>query len=320
MRVVVAGAGAMGSAMGGLLARAGHDVALYDVRADHMDAVSAGGLTIRHGDGSTETAVFSKATADPTELGVCDLVLVMTKTWATTDAVRAVAHAVGPETWVVSAQNGLGNESRMAEVVGADRVMPGTTTVGATYLEPGVVSVSGTVTAQTSLTQFGPPHGATKVSPEAEAVAAVFTDAGMRAEVLRDGDKVLWTKLAMAGTAGALTALSQISVGDMVASPRAMSTWRAMLSEILAVAAAEGVDLDFGEVSDHAMSTYRAVGDHWASMAVDVKERRRTEIDSLCGEVSARGRRHDIPTPVNDAIGNLILAIEASWDNEVTGG
>ena len=82
------------------------------------------------------------------------------------------------------------------------------------------------------------------------------------------------------------------------------------VSEILAVATAEGVDLDFGEVTDHAMSTYRSVGDHWASMAVDVKERRRTEIDSLCGEVSARGRRHEIPTPVNDAIGNLILAVE----------
>lgn len=309
----------MGSAMGGLLARAGNEVTLYDVRSDHMDAVSAGGLVIRHGDGSTETAFCSQATADPSDVGVCDLVLVMTKTWATTDAVRAVAHAVGPDTWVVSAQNGLGNEARMAEVVGSERVMPGTTTVGATYLEPGVVSVSGTVTAQTSLTQFGLPRGAGRVPSEAEAVAAVFTDAGMKAEVLRDGDKVLWTKLAMAGTAGCLTALSQISIGDMVASPRAMSTWRAMLAEILEVATAEGVDLDFGEVSDHAMATYRAVGDHWASMAVDVKERRRTEIDSLCGEVSARGRRHDVATPVNDAVGNLILAVESSWANGVTG-
>lgn len=314
MRIVVCGSGAMGSAMGGLLARDGHDVTLFDIRADHMEAVTAHGLTLHHGDGTADTAVFTKATADPAEVGLCDLVLVMTKSWATTDALASIAHAVGPDTWVVSAQNGLGNEERMAAAVEVDRLMPGTTTVGATYLEPGVVSVSGTVSAGTSLTQFGLPRTMSKVIPDVEAVSAAFTDAGMKTEVLRDGDKVLWTKLCMAGTAGCLTALAQISIGDMVASGPAMSTWRAMLAEILEVAEAEGVDLDFGEVSDHAMATYRAVGDHWASMAVDVKERRRTEIDAMCGEISARGRRHDIATPVNDTVGHLVLAVEAAWD------
>ena len=311
-RVLVVGAGAMGSAMGALLAASGNETTLLDIDGAHMAAIEASGLTIRHSDGTDATHRVHLATTDPTAVGPADIVLVMTKSWATTDAVRSVGHAIGDATWVVSAQNGLGNGPRMAAAVPESQVMAGTTTVGATPVEPGVVSVTPTVTEHTSLTQFGLPTNCADPAA-AQIVADVFTGAGMRAEVLPDVNQVVWTKAAMAGTAGCLTAVAQLTIGDMVASPEAMDTWRRMIDELFAVAAAEGVELDQDAVADHALTTYRTVGAHWSSMAVDIRERRRTEVDALCGEVSRLGAVHGVPTPVNDTVTNLMRAIERSW-------
>jgi 2-dehydropantoate 2-reductase len=312
MRIVVVGAGAMGAAIGGLLARGGSTVTLVDINRDHMDAIAANGLVLSHGDG-TEQIVRPRATTDPSSLDPAELVFVMTKSWATTEAVRSVGHAVAGDTWVASAQNGLGADGRIiAAGILPERVMGGTTTVGATYISPGVVSVSGTVTDETSLTQLGLPPGVER-PPAADQMEAAFAAAGLTLEVLPDLDRVLWTKLCMAGTAGCLSAAAQITIADMLDSPALMRTWQVMFEEIVAVADAEGVELDADSVAAHAHRTYRTVGHHWASMAVDVRERRRTEIDAMCGQISALGRRHGIPTPVNDTVGAMITAIEASW-------
>ena len=311
-RVLVVGAGAMGSAMGALMAASGTDVTLLDIDAAHMAAIESSGLTIRHGDGRTETHRVRLATTDPAAVSSTDIVVMMTKSWATTDAVRSVRHAIDENTWVVSAQNGLGNGERITAAVPESQVMAGTTTVGATPVEPGIVNVTATVTDGSSLTQFGLPSATTDPA-SAQVVADVFTAAGLRAEVLPDVDRVVWTKAAMAGTAGCLTAVAQITIGDMVASAEAMRTWRQMIDELFAVATAEGVHLDQDAVAEHAMTTYRTVGAHWSSMAVDIREHRRTEVDALCGEISRLGAQHGVATPVNDTITNLMHAIERSW-------
>ena len=311
-RVLVVGAGAMGSAMGALMAASGTDVTLLDIDAAHMAAIESSGLTIRHGDGRTETHRVRLATTDPAAVSSTDIVVVMTKSGATPDAVRSVRHAIDENTWVVSAQNGLGNGERITAAVPESQVMAGTTTVGATPVQPGIVNVTATVTDGSSLTQFGLPSATTDPA-SAQVVADVFTAAGLRAEVLPDVDQVVWTKAAMAGTAGCLTAVAQITIGDMVASAEAMRTWRQMIDELFAVATAEGVHLDQDAVAEHAMTTYRTVGAHWSSMAVDIREHRRTEVDALCGEISRLGAQHGVATPVNDTITNLMHAIERSW-------
>ncbi len=310
-RVLVIGAGAMGSLIGARLATAGASVTLYDLNTAHMEAIARDGLHIGHDGALDEHLRVDLATSDAAEVAPVDLALVMTKSWATTDAVRSVTHAIGPDTFVVSAQNGLGNGRRIADVVPAAQVWEGTTTIGATMVRPGVVDASGTVTHGSSLTQFGAPAGV-PIST-GDPIAALFEAAGLHAELLEDVGEVVWTKLCMAGTAGCLTALAQITIGDMIASTEAMRTWRAMLDEIFAVAEAEGVTLDRGPVAEHAMTTYRTVGNHWASMAVDIRGRRRTEVDAMCGEVSRLGATHGVPTPVNDTVANMIRAIEQSW-------
>ena len=128
--------------------------------------------------------------------------------------------------------------------------------------------------------------------------------------MLADADVVIWTKLAMAATAGPLTAALGTTVQGMVESPTAMALLRRMFDEIVALAAAEGVTLDREAVWDHAMTTYDAVGPHLTSMADDVLNGRRSEIDSFCVELSRRGVAHGVPTPTHDVIGRLIVARE----------
>jgi 2-dehydropantoate 2-reductase len=312
MRIAVLGSGAMGSVMGGLLAEAGNDVSLIDVDRTHMDAVAGHGLTMVTADGD-ERVVPVAATSDATSLaGPVELVLVMTKTFSTTEAVASVVHLTDEDTWWASAQNGLGSGERIAAGTSSRRVLSGTTTVGAVLTEPGVVQMSAVVSTGKSITRFGPFDGV-HVNERAHNMAAAFTEAGMKTEIDPDVDTMIWTKLCMAGTAAPLTALVGYTIADLITDDTLMATWRALLSENFSVAAAEGVNLDRDLVTALALETYRNVGAHRASMAVDTAARRRTEIDAMCGEVARRGVQVGVATPVNSTVYALVLALESTF-------
>lgn len=311
-RIVVLGSGAMGSVMGGILAGAGNDVTLVDINRDHMDAVIAHGLVLLTPEGD-ERVVQVAATADASSLsGPVELVLVMTKTFATTEAVASLDHASDDGTWWVTAQNGLGNGERIAAGTSSHQILSGTTTVGATLIEPGVAEMSAAVSTGQSITRFGPFREA-EVNEGAREVADTFSQAGMQAELDSDVDSLIWTKLCLAGTAAPLSALVGYNIADLIADERLMAIWRELLNEDFAVAAAEGVELDRDAITALALETYSALGSHSASMAVDTNARRRTEIDAMCGEVARRGVRLGVATPVNSSLAALILALESTY-------
>jgi 2-dehydropantoate 2-reductase len=300
----------MGSMFGGYLAVAGHDVTLVDVDAEHLAAVRDRGLLLRHPDGREDTVALA-ATSDPQrELGPVDAVIVLCKGWANTAVARSIEHAVGPATWVATIQNGLGNDAALAAVLGPERVLPGTTTAGAHKPQPGVVDVSPITSSGRSITQLGPPRTEGVPAGGIDSLTSALTEAGLPCELFADADVVIWTKLAMAATAGPLTAALGTTVQGMLESPSAMRLLQAMFDEVIALATAEGIALDRHAVWEHALATYRAVGPHLTSMAADVVNRRRSEIDSFCVELSRRGAVHGVPTPTHDVIGQLVVARE----------
>jgi 2-dehydropantoate 2-reductase len=306
----IAGAGAMGSMFGGYLARAGHDVTLVDVDAEHLGAVRDHGLRLRHADGREDVVALAVTTEPARDLGPVDAAIVLCKGWANTAVATSIAHAVGPATWVATIQNGLGNDAALAAVLGARRVLPGTTTAGAHKPQPGVVDISPITSSGRSVTQLGPPRVEGAPMADIDALTSALTDAGLPCELRADADVVIWTKLAMAATAGPLTAALGTTVQGMIESPSAMLLLQAMFDEIIAIAAAEGIGLDRQAVWDHAIDTYRAVGPHLTSMAADVVNGRRSEIDSFCLALSRRGACHGVATPTHDVIGRLIVARE----------
>ncbi len=232
----------MGSVFGGHLALAGHDVTLVDTWREHMEAVAAEGLDLCTPAGES-TIVPLRALCEPELLEPVDLVIVLTKSFAGADALRSIVHAVGEQTWVATVQNGLGNDRRLAEVIGPDRVVPGTTTVGAEQREPGVVTMSLATAARTSVTHLGPPRSAAQLPDGVRTVAATLTDAGLPAEALDSADVVIWTKLALAGPMGPVTALLRRTVADVISNEHALALVTEMFDEIVAVAHATGVPL-----------------------------------------------------------------------------
>lgn len=306
----------MGSVFGGHLGLAGHDVTLVDIRRDHMEAVRRDGLEMRTPSGGS-VKVRLDATADGAELGPVELVIVLCKGFATGDAARSIAQAVTPATWVATVQNGLGNDRRLAEVFGPERVIPGTTTVGAEQYEPGVAIMNPATANRTSVTHLGPPRTADSVPEEVRQIAQTLTEAGLPTEALDSADVVIWTKLALAGPMGPLTALLRRTVRDVAEDEASFAVIRDMFDEIVAVAHAAGVPLDREQTWAHSVQTFRGAGPHVTSMAADVLHHRRTEIDSFCGEVTHLGEQLGVPTPVNRTVWRAIKAMEGTYDRSL---
>ncbi len=314
MRVAILGAGAMGSVFGGHLALAGHDVTLVDIRRDHMEKVSRDGLIMRRPDGTSETIAVA-ATADPkSDVREVDLVVVLCKAFANQDAASSIAHAVTDSTLVATVQNGLGNDRALAEVLGPERVVPGTTTVGAEQYEPGVTTMSLSTADGTSITQFGPPRTEPAVTDNVRRVADALSAAGLPTKALDSADTVIWTKLAMAGPMGPVTAVLRRTVIDVWTDEHGRALIRSLFDETVAVAHALGIALDGEATWQHCLETFQGVGPHVTSMAADVLARRRTEIDAFCGEVARLGDQHGVPTPVNRTIWRQVRMLEASYD------
>lgn len=304
----------MGSVFGGHLALAGHEVTLVDVRKDHIDAVARDGLLMRKPDGSSERIKLAATTDPRSDLEAVDAVIVLTKSFASRQAAQSIAHAVTAQTWVATVQNGLGNDRALAEVLGPDRVIPGTTTVGAEQHAPGETMMNPATAARTSVTHLGPPRTASELPEGVRALARTLTDAGLPTHALDSADIVIWTKLALAGPMGPVTAVLRRTVIDVAEDEHGLALIEEMFEETVKVAHALGIALDREATWEHCLHTFHGAGPHITSMAADVLNGRRTEIDAFCGEIAALGEKVGVATPVNRTIWHAIRMIEASYD------
>jgi 2-dehydropantoate 2-reductase len=304
VKVCVVGCGAVGSLFAANLAQLGDvEVWAYDVTQAHVDAINANGLRLT---GAGEVVGKVRATADATALPACDFGIVATKAMHTDGAVAATAHAFA-DAAVASVQNGVGNEEVIATHV--PRVIRGTTFPAGKILEPGVVQwdVKGDTT-------FGPFEPRPPRADEIELLADACTRGGMPATAVADARPAQWRKVVFNAATNPIGALTGLTHGRVCERPDLRSIVSALVDEGKAVAAAQGITLDADpeELIDHAAKPEVAY-DHKASMLQDVEARRQTEIDYLTGGIARYGRELGIPTPLNDAVTQLVKALEDSW-------
>jgi 2-dehydropantoate 2-reductase len=303
-RIAIVGAGAIGSAYGFFLARAGTPVVLIDTWLEHVEAITRDGLRVEGYDGPSPEL---RATTDAAHARDADAVLILVKARATEQAARSIAGVLAPGAIVVTLQNGIGNDARLAAVLGAERVVQGSTTVGAQVLGPGRIAVVPGTTDGRSLTSLGRPP-ASGPAAGCERLAAVLGAAGLPAQVLDDVSAVVWRKLVMAAAIGPLCATLGWDVAQVLDSELALTLLRRAFEEIIAVADAGGVALDGAELWSGAMATYGSIGPHPPSLAVDVAHGRPTEIESQLGEIQRRAARAGIGTPVSDLLAAVVRA------------
>jgi 2-dehydropantoate 2-reductase len=281
----------------------GVEVWAYDVSQAHVDAINRNGLRLT---GAAEVVGRVLATTDAGALPPCDFGIVATKAMHTEAAIQATAHAFSDGA-VASVQNGVGNEEAIARHV--ERVIRGTTFPAGRILEPGVVQWD--VQGDTTLGPFEPSPAPLE---EVERLAGACTRAGMPAHAVPDARPAQWRKVVFNAATNPIGALTGLTHGQICQRPDLRRLVSALVDEGKAVAAAQGIvlDADPEELIDHAARPEVAYA-HKASMLQDVEARRPTEIDFLNGGIARFGRELGVPTPLNDALTQLIKALEDSW-------
>jgi 2-dehydropantoate 2-reductase len=309
VRIAIVGAGAIGCAYGHRLAVGGHEIALIDVWAEHVAAIAEHGLIVEDPDGERRVAI--SAGTEMAAASGAEVVLIAVKSFAGDSAARALAPVRRPGAIVVTVQNGIGNDARLAAVLGTESVVQGSTTVGAEVLGPGRVRVSPGTARGESRTVLGR-SSAPPAAVVCDTFARALNGSGLPATILDDVRAVVWRKVVFAAAIGPLCATLHGTVADALQRPSALALLRRAFGEIVAVASAEGIALDAEEVWAEALDTYRSIGPHPPSLALDVARGRATEIDAQLGEVRRRGRAAGIATPVSDVLMTVVQSQEPS--------
>ncbi len=301
MKIAVMGTGGVGGYYGGLLAKQGHDVT-FVARGAHLEAIRKNGLQIKsiHGDFTVNPA---QATADPAEIGTPDLILFCVKTYHTEEAARAIQPIVGPQTSVLSLQNGIDAADRIGAVVGMDRLLGGATWLSSAVEAPGVIKQ----VSQFRRVAFGELDG--RVTPRVQSIFEAFQSTGITVEISQDILKVLWTKFVFIAAASSFGALTRLSMGDWRDVPETRAMAINLMKEVEAVGRAHGADLDV-DVVEKSLAFMDAAAPHIrASMQVDVEAGRQFELEAMVGVIGRKGREAGIPTPTADTIYAALLPI-----------
>lgn len=303
MKICVLGAGAMGCVYGAILSRADNEVWLVDRWAEHMAAVGRDGLKVSGATG--EWTASPKGTTDPEEVGSCDLVILATKTRDVGAALEGARALLGPQTMLLTIQNGLGAADIAEGVVGRDRLLVGIAGgFGASIPAPGHVHHNGW-----ELVRLGSrdPHGLDR----AEAIARLWEEAGFRVQAVGDVDAMIWSKLICNVSYSAICCITGLTIGEAMQTP---DTWRlsqACAKEGYDVARAKGIGLSFDDPVAHVHAFGSAIPGARPSVLLDRLAGRPSEIDNLNGAVVAEGQALGVPTPTNATLAAVVRAMEA---------
>ena len=293
MKVAVMGAGSVGCYYGALLARAGAAVTLVG-RASHADPINARGLILETATG--RETVRLRATTGAEGVAGADLVLVCVKSGDTESVGRAIAPFLAPDAAVLSFQNGVDNPQRLAAVLGRP-VVPVAVYVATGMPGPGQVR------------HYGRGDVVMGPFPGSDAVAALFAQAGIPTEVSPRALDALWGKLIVNCAYNALSAITQLPYGRLLAVPGIDAVMTDLVAECVAVAQASGIAVA-PDILPQVLALAATMPDQISSTAQDLARGRASEIAHLNGIILRRGEAAGIATPVNQALTALVRALE----------
>ncbi|APE42383.1 hypothetical protein BOO69_02350 [Sulfitobacter alexandrii] len=294
LRIGIVGAGAIGGFFAAHLGQAGAEIRLL-ARGATLAALREKGVQLEHDGGRIhmEPTVVSD---DPAQLGPVDILMITVKGQDTAAAIANLDPMIGPETRLLSLQNGLAGLEVMADTYGADRVFSGITYVPAGVTEPGQVRHTGAVTR----TLFGP-YVAGAAHPNGPRLAELGAAAGLDMSYLEEPLPEIWAKFVMLAPFHIVCALTRAPLGAWIDCSETREVYRAAMAEVAALARARGVDLPADIVDRHlAFSVSQADRRTRASMLDDLERGRATELEATVGWLVREARRLSVPVPVHD--------------------
>ncbi|UCE73703.1 MAG: 2-dehydropantoate 2-reductase [Methanomassiliicoccales archaeon] len=299
MRILIFGAGAMGTFLAGCLSQK-HDVTLYG-RGKKLKAIKENGIRIN---GITElTAKLN--TADDLkvfESELFDLIVLSVKSYDTPQALQTIMDMKG-QAPLLSLQNGLDNEEKIAKAVGVKRTLGGVTSHGLTYISPGQVHHAGV-----GETIIGELDGS-KTDRISE-IAGALSSVGIKTSISKNIKTEIWVKGVVNSGINPLTALTGLKNGFLLKIPSLTRLLENTCLEGVTVAQRAGVDLQGMDVIKKTKNVAKLTAENKSSMLQDIQSKRRTEIDSINGAIVESGKKYDVDTPINSTLVALIKGIE----------
>ena len=294
MRIAVMAAGAVGGYFGARLAAAGHEVSFL-ARGAHLAAIRADGLRLESPLGNLHIR-NARATAEPGEVGAVDIVLFAVKLWDTEIAAAAARPLVGPDTRVITLQNGVDSVERLQPVLGSDQVVGGTTHMATVISAPGVISH----TSQFALMRCGHVDG--RADPRLAAFVECARAAGIEASLADDINLDRWKKFTfLVGLSGA-TGATRLPLGPILADGDTRAFFLALMQEVVAVGRAGAIALPADFARERLAFADTTPPGFKASLLHDLERGNRIELDWLAGTVVELGRARQVPTPANAAV------------------
>ncbi len=294
MRIAAMAAGAVGGYFGGRLAAAGHDVSFIARRAN-LEALRRDGLKLESVHGDLHIPKVN-ATDDPKQVGPVDIVLFAVKLWDTETAAEFAKPLVGPDTRVITLQNGVDSYERVSKIHGTDKTIPGTAYIAAVLGGPGVVRH----TSKFAIMRVG------RMDGKPDAKLAAFVEAAKAANIdiqpQDDMNRERWQKFIFLSAMAGANCATRLPIGKVLADPDTRAFYRKLMSECLAVGQKSGAKVPDSWVDDRMTFSDNAPSGMKASMLHDLEAGNRLELDWLTGKIVALGKELGVPTPASDAV------------------
>jgi 2-dehydropantoate 2-reductase len=279
------------------------DVHLVDVQEEQVAALNECGLTILHQ--GRERVVRVRAVTDPAAIPVTDLAVIFVKHAQTESAARTAARLLEDNGHALTLQNGMGNAEILAEILGEERVLCGTTAQGAMVLGLGKIQHSGI--GETVIGMLRPGRG--DIATE---VTEAFTAAGISGRAVDDIQPVLWKKLFVNVGINAVTALTGLRNGQLLEQEAARLLMRDVVAEAVTVAEAYSIEVP-PDIPEHVEQVAKATASNRSSMGQDVDSHRPTEIDAINGYIVRKAREVGIAVPVNQTLLRLVQTVQGRY-------
>ena len=293
MKIAVFGAGGIGGYFGARLAAGGGDVHLI-ARGAHLAALRSGGLRIISANGDLHLEL--PATDRPEDIGGSDVVLFCVKSTDTVDAARRLEPLLREGTAVITLQNGVDNEASIASVVPSAHVVGGVAYILATISEPGVVTHQGKLARLV----VGELDG--NKSARLEAFVDLCNESHVDADLSENISKELWKKFAMICASAGMTAAVRLPLGDIRASEASLAMYRDLVSEVVSVANASGMEMP-DDTASRIMEVFQTLPAEWySSLHYDMTHGKPMELEALHGTVIRRARELGVPVPMSEAV------------------
>ena len=297
MKIAIMGSGGIGGYYGARLQSGGADVT-FVARGAHLEAMRQTGITLE-GDKPLHLPKV-KATDDPSSIGEVDMVIFAVKLRDTETAARAILPVLGPETGVISLQNGVQKDDMLAPIVGRKALLGGAAYVGVAIARPGVIRKTGAM----ERLAFGEYDN--KISARAQAFLDACKAGGINADIPADITLELWQKFTFLTAMSSVTASMRTTIGPIRANPHARQFALDVMKEVVAVGRARGIALE----PDFAEKRFAHIDgmspDMRASMSLDLELGRPLELPWLAGAVVEMGGKAGVPTPCCRAVRDIL--------------